>query len=90
VEERGHTPLEKPEEYGWIFENGMNSHLARGITPEDWEAINERFVVPANVVYIFGRIRDEANKLEVIGYDMIIDRDGEIPIEVWEERQRAL
>jgi hypothetical protein len=89
VEERGHMPLEEPDEYGWFLENGMKCHLSRSITAEDWEAVNEHFVVPPNVVYIFGRIRDQVNKVEMIGFDTIIDLDGEIPIEVWEERQRA-
>jgi hypothetical protein len=89
VEERGHMPLEEPEEYGWVLRNGMNCHLTRSITEEDWEAVNAHFVVPSNLVYIFGRIRDQANKVQLIGHDTIIDVDGEIPIEVWEERQRA-
>jgi hypothetical protein len=45
--------------------------------------------VPDNIVYIFGRIRDQANGIEMVGFDTILDVDGEIPIEVWEERQRA-
>ena len=82
-------PLEEPEEYGWQLADGMQCLLARSITSEDWEAVNKRFVVPPNLVYIFGRIRDQSNGVEMIGFDTIVDVDGEIPIEVWEERQRA-
>jgi hypothetical protein len=91
IEQRGHMAMEEPEAFGFIYENGSGYHcaLTRSITGEDWAALNVRFVVPDNIVYIFGRIRDQANGIEIAGYDTIVDIDGEIPIEVWEERQRA-
>lgn len=83
-------PLEEPEEFGFTQDyDGFKCHLTHAITDEDWTAINERFVVPGNVVYVFGRIRDQDNGIELIGHDEIEDVDGVIPIGLWEERQRA-
>jgi hypothetical protein len=90
IEARGHMPLERPEKFGFTQDyDGFKCHLSRNITEEDWVAINEHFVVPENLVYFLGRILDQDNSIELIGYDTIDDVDGEIPIEVWEERQRA-
>ena len=93
ITERGHMPIEEvedPEDWGFTQEmDGFECHLTHGITPEDWAAINERFVIPANVVYMFGLIRDQDNNIDIVGHDEITDRDGVIPIDVWEERQRA-
>lgn len=68
---------------------GLKCHLTHSISEEDWTALNEHFVIPDNIVYMFGRIRDQANKFELIGHEEITDVDGVIPIDVWIERQRA-
>ena len=88
IEERGHQAIERPDKFGFRQEmDGYECHLTRRITAEDWAAINDHFVLPENVVYIFGLIRDQTNNIDMVGHDEMVERDGVIPIEVWEERQ---
>jgi hypothetical protein len=90
IEERGHLPLERPDKFGFAQKfDGYKCELTRGITEEDWAALNERVVIPDNVVYIFNVIRDQMNGVEIVGFDEMEDPDGVIPIDVWVERQRA-
>jgi hypothetical protein len=90
IEERGHMAMDRADRFGFTQEgDGYECHLTRKITVEDWAAINERFVVPANVVYIFELIRDQDNNIDMVGHDEIADIGGVFPAEVWEERQRA-
>jgi hypothetical protein len=83
-------PVERPDRFGFTQTgDGYECHLTRKITAEDWAAINERFVVPANVVYMFELIRDQDNNIDMVGHDEVADLDGLFSAEEWEERQRA-
>lgn len=88
VEERGHMPLSRPENYGFLQLNGFRCRLTRWITDEDWIAINQRFALPETIGYGDGLIRDNLNRIDIEGFDEIICEDGVIPIEEWEVRQR--
>jgi hypothetical protein len=83
IEERGHLPVEHPGKYG--FYNG-DCQLTRSITAEDWAAINERFVVPPHIGFMFGYlIRDGLNHIDILGFDSFQDDD---PIDVIEDEIR--
>ncbi len=88
IEERGHLPLSRPEEFGFVRRNGFRSQLTRRITDADWAAINQRFALPDTIGYGDGLIRDNLNRMDIEGYDEIITEDGVISIEEWEARQR--
>jgi len=89
IEERGHMALENPEEYGYVDGlDGNKFYFTRRITDEDWEAIKERFVIPDNIGFFGGLLRDNANHVDMIGYDTITSRGKQIPIEEWEARQQ--
>lgn len=63
--------------------------LARSFTEEDWAAINERFILPDNIVFLGGGVmRDSANRLDIIGFDEVQAPDGVISIDEWEEQKR--
>lgn len=88
IEERGHLPIYKPEKYG--FRMG-ECHLTRAVTAEDWSAINERFVLPEHIGYMFGYlIRDGLNWIDIIGHDTYTSLKGVEPIDGMEAdiRQR--
>jgi hypothetical protein len=90
VEERGHTPIEEPEEFGWTQDiDGFKCHLTHRITDEDWAAINERFELPNTIGYFHGLIRDNLNRVDMMGHDTIISDEGQIPIEEWEAQQKG-
>jgi hypothetical protein len=90
IEDRGHMAIDRPEKFGFRQElDGYECHLTRSITAEDWAAVNERFVLPENVVYIFGLIRDQVNNIDMVGHDEMFERDGAVSIEEWEARLRA-
>jgi hypothetical protein len=90
IEERGHMPIENPDRYGYVYTlDGAKFRFTRRITDEDWAAINERFVMPKNIGFFHGLMRDNDNHIDMMGFDTIISVGGEIPAEVWEERQRA-
>lgn len=65
----------------------MLCQLTRTFTEEDWAAINERFVIPDNIVFYHGLIRDNANGVDMLGYDEVISMDGPLPAAEWEARQ---
>jgi hypothetical protein len=86
IEERGHLPVDKPEKYG--FYNG-ECQLTRSITAEDWAAINEHFVIPDNIAFMFGYlIRDGVNGIDMLGFDTFQGLHGDKPVEVVEEEIR--
>lgn len=88
--ERGHLPIDEESKFGFgSSQIGTMCALGRKFTDEDWAAINERFVIPANVVYFHGLIRDNANRVDMLGWDEVTCLDGVQPIEVWEARERA-
>jgi hypothetical protein len=78
IEERGHLPIHKPEKHGFhMADDGIECHLTRSITAEDWAAINERFVIPDNIGFMFGYlIRDGVNGIDMLGYDSFVGVDG--------------
>ena len=88
VEERGHMPIEQPENFGFVHMDGFQCRLTRRITDEDWAAIKQRFVLPDTIGYGDGVIRDNLNWMEFLGIERVITEDGVIPIEEWEARQR--
>ena len=45
-------------------------------------------MVPTNIAFFAGIIRDNINGVDIIGYNSVQDIDGVVPIEVWEERER--
>jgi hypothetical protein len=80
IEERGHLPIEKPEKYG--FWEPYECKLTRAITRADWEAVNERFVLPENIGFFCGYIiRDSANGIDIIGFDQLIGFNGLEPVD---------
>jgi hypothetical protein len=82
IEERGHLPIEKPQKYGfWMTAGGFECHLTRSITEADWQAINQRFVIPENIRYHAGLIRDGVNRIDMVGNDICIGDHGVEPIE---------
>jgi hypothetical protein len=82
IEERGHLPLEGPKKYGFhMADGGYECHLTRSISQADWEAINELFVIPENVGYHAGLIRDGINRIDMLGTDTCIGDHGIEPIE---------
>jgi hypothetical protein len=86
IEERGHLPIDKPEKYG--FRMG-DCRLTRSITAEDWAAINERFVLPDHVAFMFGYlIRDGLNSIDILGFDTYTSLNGVQGIEGMEEEIR--
>src|SRR3954454_206829 len=90
IEERGHMAIENPDRYGYIYGlDGAKFELTRRITDEDWAALNERFVMPDNIGFFHGLMRDNDNHIDMMGFDTMMSGGVEIPIEVWEERQRA-
>lgn len=89
--ERGHLPLRRKDRSGFFsIPGGVVCHLTRAITPDDWKAINENLVIPDNLVYFRGLIRDNDNKVDIIGIEEISTLDGGVlsPDE-WETRERA-
>jgi hypothetical protein len=85
IEERGHMPLENPDRYGYVYGlGGGRFWFTRRITDEDWAALNERFVIPDNIGFFHGLMRDNDNHLDMMGFDMIDD----VPAEEWEAQQR--
>jgi hypothetical protein len=87
--ERGHNPIDCPDKFGFCpTQGGMVCTLTHRFTQEDWNAINERFVVPDNIRWFNGLIRDTANHIDMMGTDEIMSRGELIPIGVWEERRR--
>jgi hypothetical protein len=94
IQERGHGTLPKEEsvvsfEWGFVRMNGLRCQLTHRITDEDWAAINERYVMPDNIGYRDGLIRDNVNSIDIEGIEAMVCEDGVVPIEEWEERQRA-
>jgi hypothetical protein len=88
--ERGHVPITKKQKFGFSSTpGGVECRLTRAFTLDDWDAINERFVVPDNLVYFRGLIRDNANKVDMIGIEEISTVDGVMGPEEWEARERA-
>jgi hypothetical protein len=84
IEERGHMAIEKPEKYGCVYGlGGGKFRLTRRITDDDWAAINERFVMPDNIGFFNGLMRDNDNHVDMMGFDTI----GDIPAEEWEAKQ---
>jgi hypothetical protein len=88
--ERGHhLPLHRRSKFGFGSRPGrVVCDLSRTITPDDWAAINERFLLPDNIAYYKGLIRDSANGVDFLGCDEIVCDDGLQPISVWEQRER--
>jgi hypothetical protein len=85
IEERGHMAIEKPEKYGYVYGlGGGRFRFTRRITDEDWAAINERFVMPNNIGFFHGLIRDNDNHVDMMGFDTI----DKLPAEEWEATQR--
>jgi hypothetical protein len=90
IEERGHLPIYEPEDYGFhMGDDGFECRLTRSITAEDWEAVNERFVIPENIFFFCGYvIRDGANWIDMIGFDELLTLDGVKPIDQLEAEIR--
>ncbi|MGQ0463995.1 MAG: hypothetical protein ACT4QG_01625 [Sporichthyaceae bacterium] len=77
VEERGHLLLHPDEPWGVVpLNGGRDCSLTRMITEESWAALNERFVIPDNIGYMAGFIRDFENGIDISGYDWVIGLDG--------------
>jgi hypothetical protein len=82
--------IENPDRYGYVYGlDGPKFELTRRITDEDWAALNERFVMPDNIGFDRGLMRDNDNHVDMMGFDTMRSGGVLIPIEEWEERQRA-
>jgi hypothetical protein len=88
IEERGHLPLYEPERWG--FTGTGLFQFSRRITDEDWEAINQRFVIPPNVWFHNGLIRDQENGVDFLGVEELMGLNGVEPVELWEAEEWAL
>lgn len=80
--ERGHPPVSEKADHG--FEprpHGWECALIGRLTPEDWAATNERFVLPNRITYHpeaeggYGLIRDGANYVDIFGAWIADDDD---------------
>lgn len=75
--ERGHLPLRRKDKSGFFSTpGGVVCHLTRAITPDDWDAVADKFVIPDNLVYFRGLIRDNDNKVDMLGIEEISTSDG--------------
>lgn len=93
--ERGLVPVDEVTDHGFRpAPDAWRCPLRGVITPEDWAAVNERFVVPRTIVYIReawvggGTITDNLNYVDIIGA-----RDPQEPPNVghdlqWDRRAR--
>lgn len=89
IEERDHLPISEPERWGFTSSQvGVICHLSRRITDQDWEALNERFLLPSNIGYRSGLIRDNDNRVDFVGVDELAGLYGIEPIEAWEKEER--
>lgn len=87
--ERGHPPIDEDSTFGFNpSPAGMVCALGRMFSSADWDAINERFVIPDNIVYFHGLIRDNTNWVDMMGWDEVVCLDGVQSVDVWEERER--
>ena len=90
IEERGHLPIHQPERWGFTSgQSGGLFQLSRRITDEDWEALNGHFVLPPNIWFHKGLIRDQDNGVDFLGFDEVIGLEGVEPIEIWEAKELA-
>jgi hypothetical protein len=80
--------LYEPERWG-LSGTGM-FQFSRQITDSDWKALNQRFVLPPNLSFHKGLIRDNDNRVDFVGVDELIGLDGLEPVAVWEAKERAL
>lgn len=86
--QRGHLPIDERARYGFCPGQGMTKcHLTHPLTEEDWAAVTERFVIPEHIVWWNNVIRDQENGVQIQGDRIIIDVEGEVPIEEWMARQ---
>jgi hypothetical protein len=84
IEERGHLPIDYPQDYGFntmAGAGGFDCHLTREITQADWDAINQRFIIPDTIWYHLGLIRDGINHMDIMGTDTCVGDHGVEPIE---------
>lgn len=86
--QRGHLPIEDRRDYGFGGTGGgVVCALTHGLTDEDWAAVNERFVLPDNICFIYRVIRDSANHNDIQGVDFITHHGVATPIAEWEAEE---
>ena len=88
VVERGHLPIHEPARWG--FTGAGSFQFSRRITEADWEALNQHFVIPPNIWFDQGLIRDQDNRADLFGADEVEVLNGMEPIDAWEAKERAL
>lgn len=89
--QRGHPPINYTERSGFTGTmQGMKCRLGYWITDEDWTEVNEAFVIPSNIRYFEGMIRDSLNRVDIIGHEHVTCEDGVQHISVWEELERRM
>jgi hypothetical protein len=87
--ERGHPPINYAERSGFTGTRyGMKCRLGYWISEADCVAINEAFVVPPNIQYYQGLIRDNVNRVDITGHEEVTCEDGVQPVSVWADRER--
>lgn len=90
VEERGHLLINGPEKFGFV---GMQSSyvcsLTRVITDDDWQALNERFVIPDNIGFFKGLIQDNENGCDIVGTEWVGLADHRQHVDDYEAELRA-
>ncbi|MGQ0466220.1 MAG: hypothetical protein ACT4QG_12955 [Sporichthyaceae bacterium] len=85
---RGHLPIGSWDRYGFVPGGSLiTCHLTYPLTEDDWAAVVERFVIPENIIWWNNVIRDQVNRLQIQGDRLILDVEGEVPIEEWAARQ---
>lgn len=90
VEERGHLIINGPEKWGFVgMQSGYVCGLTRVITDDDWRALNDHFVIPENIGFIPGLIRDHENGCDIVGSDWIGPREGPQHVDDYEAKMRA-
>lgn len=82
--ERGHLPIDYRDKYGFCPSGmGRRCHLTHALTDEDWAAVTDRYILPENIVWRFGIIKDHQNRVQIQGDITIISGGQQIPIEEW-------
>lgn len=90
VEERGHLIIMEPNKWGFVGMSGRyECGLTRVITDDDWQALKERFVIPRNIGFFKGLIRDNENGCDIVGTDWILTAGGREHVDTYEAKMRA-
>lgn len=64
----GHQPIKNEEQYGFVeAPHEWKCELYDPITLDDWQMLNEKFIIPENIFYTHGMVRDGAGWVDIYG-----------------------